>query len=227
MTQHATQQLDAIHAMLSAGQRNLRVEKHSLILWGLTTGLLLFFRDDIFTDAQLPARATQAVAWLILLIIVISGISLLDWHLTRQAKQSRNESWSFIHRQVLKVTWLLMSIGTLYTFASAFLGGANLTVSVWLVLCGIALYIHGLFSEELLEWISVCIIGIGIGVLLIRLEYTHIKWVASATTGIGLPLLAFMLDHGRARSTWYRFTQTLTWLACVLTLPVLAILWKP
>jgi hypothetical protein len=227
MMQQTTQQLDAIHAMLCAGQRNLRVEKHSLILWGLTTGTLLFFRDDLFNDAQFPARSTQAVAWLILLIIVISGISLLDWHLTRQVKQSRNESWSFIHRQVLKVTWLLMSIGTLYTFASAFLGGANLTVSVWLVLCGIALYVHGLFSEELLEWISVCIIGIGIGVLLMRLEYTHIKWVASATTGIGLPLLAFMLDHGRARSTWYRFTQTLTWLACVLTLPVLTILWKP
>ncbi len=227
MTQHATQQLDAIHSMLSAGQRNLRVEKHSLILWGLTTGSLLFFRDDIFNDAQFPTRATQAVAWLILLIIVISGVSLLDWHLTRQVKQARNESWSFIHRQVLKVTWLLMSIGTLYTFASAFLGGGNLTVSVWLVLCGIALYIHGLFSEELLEWIGVSMIAIGIGVLLLRLECTHIKWIASATTGIGLPLLAFMLDRGRARSAWLRLTQTLTWLACVLTLPLLAMLWKP
>lgn len=227
MTQHANQQLDAIYAMLSAGQRNIRVEKHSLILWGLTTGFLLFLRDDLFNNAQFPARAMQAIAWLILLIIVISGVSLLDWHLTRQVKQARNEAWSFIHRQVLKVTWLLMSIGTLYTFASAFLGGANLTVSVWLVLCGIALYVHGLFSEELLEWIGVCIIGIGIGVLLLRLEYTHIKWIAAATTGIGLPLLAYMLDHGLARSVRFRLTQTLTWLACVLTLPVLAMLWKP
>jgi hypothetical protein len=227
MTQHATQQLNAIHAMLSAGQRNLRVEKHSLILWGLTTGLLLFFRDDIFTDAQLPARATQALAWLILLTLVISGISVLDWHLTRHVKQERDETWSFIHRQILKVTWLLMGIGTLYTFATFFLGGAHLTVSVWLVVCGIALYIHGLFSEEILEWISICIIAIGIGVLVLRLEYIHIKWIASATTGIGLPLLAFMLDRGKARTTLFRLKQTLGWLASVLTLPILVMLWKP
>lgn len=226
MTQHTTRQLDAIHSMLSAGQRNLRVERHSLIMWGLTCGILLFIRDDIFTAAQFPALETQAIAWLILLTIVVSGVSLLDWHLTRHIKQARNETWSFIHRQVLKVLWLLMSIGILFTFATFFLGGAHLTISVWVVLCGIALYVHGLFSEELLEWVGVLIIAIGIGVLALRLDYSTIKWVASSTLGIGLPLLAFMLDRGNSRPIWFRFAQSLAWLTCVLTPPLLAHLWK-
>lgn len=102
MSQHATQQLDSIHAMLSAGHRNLRVERHSLVLWGAIGGGLILASDRILTPEQFPLLELRATAWLILLALTISGIALLDWHLTRRAKQARDEAWSFIHRQVLR-----------------------------------------------------------------------------------------------------------------------------
>jgi len=172
MTQLATQQLDSIHSMLSAGHRNLRIERHSLLLWGAICGGLILFSNRILTVEQFPELKQRVIAWLILLALTVSGISLLDWHLTRRAKQARDEVWSFIHRQVLKVWWLLMSVGVLLTFATFFYGGGYMIFAAWVVLTGLGLYVHGLFSEELLEWSGALIIVIGIGMLAFRLDYT-------------------------------------------------------
>jgi hypothetical protein len=219
--QHATQRLDAIHSMLNAGHRNLRIERSSLCLWGISFGGLILISNHILTADQFPALEQRALAWLILLIITVSGISLFDWHLTRNAKQARDEAWSFIHRQVLKVWWLLLSVGVLLTFATFFYGGGYMIFAAWLVLVGLGLYIHGLFSEELLEWSGVLIIGIGICSLAFRLRYDAIQWVAASTLGLGLPLLAVMLDRGRRRPVWQRLGQSLVWLLLVLSPPLL------
>lgn len=222
MSQHAVQQLNAIHSMLSAGHRNLRIERHSLILWGIAFGGLIFFSNRILTIEQFPDVTRRAIAWLILLTIVVTGVSLLDWQLTRSAKQARDEAWSFIHRQVLKVWWLLMSLGVLMTFAMFFYGGGYMIFSVWLVLAGLGLYVHGLFSEELLEWTGALIIAIGISMLAFRLDYLAIQYVAASTLGLGLPLLAAMLDRGRERTFLLRLLQSTGWLLFVLTPPLLA-----
>lgn len=222
MTQLATQQLDSIHSMLFAGHRNLRVERHSLLLWGAICGGLILFSNRIFTVEQFPELKQRAIAWLILLILTVSGISLLDWHLTRRAKQARDEVWSFIHRQVLKVWWLLMSVGVLLTFATFFYGGGYMIFATWVVLTGMGLYVHGLFSEELLEWTGALIIAIGIGMLAFHLNYTASQWVAASTLGLGLPLLAAMLDRGRQRAAWVRLAQSVGWLLCVMIPPLLA-----
>ncbi len=222
MSQHATQQLDAIHSMLSAGHRNLRVERHSLVLWGVIGGGLILISERILTPEQFPVLEQRATAWLILLALTISGIALLDWHLTRRAKQARDEAWSFIHRQVLKVWWLLMSVGVLLTFATFFYGGGYMTFAAWVVLVGLGLYVHGLFSEELLEWIGALIIVIGIAMPTLRLNYVTTQWIAASTLVLGLPLLAAMLDRGRQRTAWVRLVQTSGWLLCVLIPPVLA-----
>ena len=222
MPQLATQQLDSIHSMLSAGHRNLRVERHSLILWGISCGGVILISDHILTAEQFPDLGQRALAWLILLAITLSGVSLLDWHLTRRAKQARDEAWSFIHRQVLKVWWLLMSVGVLMTFATFFYGGGYMIIAAWVVLIGLGLYVHGLFSEELLEWTGALIIAIGIAMLTFRLSYTASRWVATSTLGLGLPLLSSMLDRGRQRAAWLRLLQSLGWLLCVLIPPLLA-----
>lgn len=221
MSQLATQQLDSIHSMLSAGHRNLRVERHSLVLWGASFGGLILVSNRILTAEQFPQLEQRALAWLILLALTVSGIGLLDWHLTRRAKQARDEAWSFIHRQVLKVWWLLMSVGVLLTFATFFYGGGYMIFAAWVVLTGLGLYVHGLFSEELLEWTGALIIAIGIGMLAFRLNYTASQWVAASTLGLGLPLLAAMLDRGRKRSAWLRLVQSVGWLLCVLIPPLL------
>ena len=222
MPKLATQQLDSIHAMLSAGHRNLRVERHSLVLWGASSGGLILVSDRILTAEQFPMLEQRAIAWLLLLVITLSGVNLIDWHLTRRAKQARDEAWSFIHRQVLKVWWLLMSVGVLLTFATFFYGGGYMIFAAWVVLAGLGLYIHGLFSEELLEWSGALLIAIGIGMLAFRLNYVASQWVAASTLGLGLPLLAAMLDRGRERDVWLRLVQSAGWLLCVLIPPLLA-----
>ncbi len=179
MPKLVTQQLDSIHAMLSAGQRNLRVERHSLVLWGGSSGGLVLVSDHILTAEQFPVLEQRAVAWLILLVLTLSGVSLIDWHLTRHVKHARDEAWSFIHRQILKVWWLLMAVGVLLTFATFFYGGGYMIFAAWVVLIGLGLYVHGLFSEELLEWSGAFLILIGIGMLAFRLNYGTSQWVAA------------------------------------------------
>jgi hypothetical protein len=215
-------QLNAIHGMLSAGHRSLRVERHSLVLWGLAGAALLLLSEYLFTPQQLPELGQRATAWLLLLAIVFAGTGALDWHWTRRAKQARDETWSFVHRQLLKVWWLLIAAGCLFTFAMFFFGGGYMVCSVWLVLLGLGLYIYGLFSEELLEWMGALMIILGILALAMRLPFDTMRWITASVFGVGMPLLAVLLDRGRARPAWQRLGQALVWIAAVLSLPLAA-----
>ncbi len=225
MTPHASQQLDAIASMMASGQRNLRMERWSLILWGLAGGLLFLFSESILTPTQLPDLQQRALSWLLLIAFVLGTVGTVDWHLTQRAKRSRDEVWSFIHRQVLKVLWLLMGIGALLTFAVFFYGGGYMLYTAWLVLLGTGLYVHGLFSEEMLEWAGGLIILIGIAMLATQQSAQSLKNIATSVFGIGLPALALMLDHGRVRSKAYRALQTLGWACLVLAIPLAAARW--
>lgn len=220
MSHPASQQLNAIHAMLSVGHRNLRIERHSLLLWGVPAGLLFVISDSILTPEQVPALEQRALGWLALLTVVLGAIGGIDWWWTRQVKAARDEAWSFIHRQVQKVWWLLMGLATLCTFGMFFFGGGYMVCAVWLVVLGLGLYLHGLFSEELLEWVGVTIIVLGIGSLFAQLPYETMRWIAAAAFGLGLPLLAMMLDRGRHRAMPVRLGQLLVWLLSVLALPL-------
>ncbi|KAA0581931.1 MFS transporter permease [Azospirillum sp. B21] len=220
MSDSLSQRLDAIHSMLSAGHRNLRIERHTLILWGVTGAALLLLSDHIFTPAQFTDVTQQAVAWLLLLTLSLGGVAVLDWQLTRRVKRHRDEAWSFIHRQVLKVWWLLVALGILMTFATFFFGGGYMVCAAWVVLIGLGLYVHGLFSEELLEWIGVLAILTGIASLVYRLDYGIIRLIAASVFGLGLPLLALMLDRGRTRPSWHRMAQSAAWMLVVLGVPL-------
>lgn len=225
MSETALRQLDAIHSMLSSGQRNLRVERHSLILWGLAGGGLFAASEWILTPAQLPDLTQRAVAWLVLLCVALGAVGYADWRLTRRVKAARDEAWSFIHRQVLKVWWLLMAMGVLLTFAMFFFGGGYMLYAAWLVLLGLGLYVHGLFSEELLEWVGVLTILAGVTALAARLPADTMRWLDASLFGIGLPLLACLLDRGRARPFPHRLAQSLGWLAVVIALPLAGHRW--
>lgn len=216
----ASQQLDAIHTMLSAGQRNLRIERHTLILWGLVSGVICLISGNILTPEQFPDNTQRALAWLLFLVVTFGSVAILDWQLTRRAKQIRDEAWSFIHRQVLKVFWLLTTAGILFTFAMFFFGGDYMTFGVWIILLGLGLYIHGLFSEELLEWVGILMMLIGMTSLAAQLPYETTKWIAASIFGIGLPLLSAMLDGGCTRPARKRLSQSVLWVIAVLTLPL-------
>jgi len=220
MNHPVSQQLNAIHAMLAAGHRNLRVERHSLVLWGLAGGILFLLSEVILTAQDYPDPSRRAFAWLALLATVLGAVGTVDWYWTRSVKRARDEAWSFIHRQIQKVWWLLMTMAVLVTFAMFFFGGGYMLCAAWLVILGLSLTIHGLFSEELLEWIGIVVILIGIGSLGAHLSYETMRWIAAAVFGIGLPLLALLLDRGRHRSMPYRLGQVLAWSAAVLALPL-------
>lgn len=220
MSTPVVRQLDAIHSMLAVGHRNLRIERHSLLLWGIPAGLLFAVSDSILTPEQVPALEQRALAWLALIAVMLTAVGSVDWWWTRRVKEARDEAWSFIHRQVQKVWWLLMGLATLCTFGMFFFGGGYMVCALWLVCVGLGLYLHGLFSEELLEWVGATIILIGIGSLFAQLPYETLRWIAAAAFGFGLPLLALMLDRGRHRPMPFRFAQLLGWLLAVLALPL-------
>jgi hypothetical protein len=226
MSPHASQQLEAIASMMASGQRNLRMERWSLVLWGLAGGLLFLVSELVLTPTQIPDLQQRALAWFLLIAFVLGAVGTADWHLTQRAKQARDEVWSFIHRQVLKVMWLLMAIGAMLTFAVFFYGGGYMLYTAWLVLLGTGLYVHGLFSEEMLEWAGALVILIGIAMLATQQSAENLKNIATSVFGIGLPALAFMLDHGRVRSKAYRALQTLGWACLVLAIPWAAARWS-
>ncbi len=217
-----SQHLDAIHTMLSAGQRNLRIERHTLILWGLAGGVISLISDNILTPEQFPDNTQRALAWLFFLGVTFGSVAALDWYLTKCTKQTRDEAWSFIHRQILKVFWLLTIAGILFTFAMFFFGGGYMTFGVWIILLGLGLYIHGLFSEEMLEWAGALMMLIGLTSIATQLPYQTTKWIAASTFGVGLPMLGIMLDQGRALPAWKRLSQSTLWVVVVLALPFLA-----
>ena len=219
MNQLASQQLNAIHAMLASGQRNLRMERHSLILWGLASGGLMASSEHILTNEQFPDLHQRAFAWLLLLLTGLGAIGFADWHLTRKVKRERDEIWSFVHRQIIKVWWLLIGMATLFTFSAFFFGGNLIVNAVWVIALGMGLYIHGLFSDELLEWCGVLMIVMAVATIVMGLPYRDTKWVAASIFGMGLPLLAFMPDKGVQTHAWQRLLQMLGWLLAVLALP--------
>lgn len=207
--------------MLASSQRNLRMERHTLLLLGLPAGLLFALSESIFTPEQIPDLQQRALSWLALLVAVIGTIVTVDWHWTRKIKATRDETWSFIHRQVLKVMWLLLALATLTTFAMFFYGGGYMVCSVWLIFAGLGLYVHGLFSEELLEWGGGLLIAIGIVSLVAGLPYESLRWLAASVFALGLPLFALLLDRGRHRPAYVRLLQICGWLAVVVVLPLL------
>ena len=213
------QQLNAIQAMLNAGQRNLRMERHTLLLWVIPAGVLFALCEHILTPAQLPDLNQRALAWLVLIGVTMLTIAIIDWRWTQEIKAVRDETWSFIHRQVLKVLWLLMGLATLSTFAMFFYGGGYMTCAVWLIFAGIGLYVHGLFSEELLEWTGGLMVLVGIVTLVSGLPFETMRWIAASVFGLGLPAVALMLDRGRHRPARFRLGQMLLWLLAFVILP--------
>jgi len=219
-------QLEAIHSMLAAGHRSIRLQRHSLLLWGISGGILCLGTEHVITPERFPGLLERAAAVLLFLGIVLSGVALADFWYTRHRIEAREESLPFVQAQVTKVWWLLIGMGVLFTFATAFFGGGQMVFVIWLVLFGLGIYVHGLFSEQILEWAGVMMILLGIGALALSAPYTAIQWLAASAFGLGMPLLGAMLDRGASKSAWTRAGQSALWLAVVVTPAVLAYQWR-
>jgi hypothetical protein len=218
-------QLEAIHSMLAAGHRSIRLQRHSLVLWGVAGGILCLVTEHVVTPERFPVHWQRAVALLLFLGSVLAGVAVADFHCTRYRIQTRDESLPFAQAQLTKVWWLLVGMGVLFTFATSFFGGGYMVFVIWLVLFGLGIYIHGLFSEQILEWAGVMMILLGIGSLALPAPYVAMQWLAASAFGLGMPLLSTMLDRGESKSAWTRARQSALWLAVVLTPALLAYQW--
>ena len=125
-------QLEAIHSMLSAGHRSIRMQRHSFILWGITGGILCLATEHIITPARFPVHWQRAVAVMLLLGIVLTGVAIADYYYTRYRIRTRDESLPFAQAQLTKVWWLLVGMGVLFTFGTHFFGGGYMVFVIWL-----------------------------------------------------------------------------------------------
>lgn len=216
MSATATSQLEAIHAMLATGHRSIRMDRHTLIIWGLAGALLCVVADILITPERFPEHWQQAVATLALLSGVLLAAGFLDFNLTRRLRRLRDETLPFVQRQVYKVWCLLVAMGVLLTFGMEFFGGGYMVYGAWLVLIGIGLYIHGLFSEAVLEWGGLLVILFGVAALAVGLPYQAMRWLTVSTLGLGLPMFALALHPAGPRRLAARLSQVLVWVVVVL-----------
>lgn len=195
MSTTATSQLEAIHAMLASGHRSIRMERHTLILWGLAAAFLILATEAVFTPARLPLEWQRSLAANLFIAAVLVAVGVWDYRLTRRARLLRNETLSFVQRQITKVWWLLLGLIVVLNLGMNFFGGGYMIFGVVLVLMGIALYVHGLFSVALLAWVGIALIALGLGSVALKFSYPAMKYLAASVFGLGFPALGLALPR--------------------------------
>lgn len=194
----APSQLALLQNLLMAGHRPIQFRPGSLVRWGLAFALMAWSTDPLLRlpvlQGQVALQAGIAMVWLGL------GLGLtayIDWRANQSAAIHAEETLPFVHVQVNKVWWLLLVAGVLYTGSTFFFGGAYQVYMVWLALVGLGLFLHGLFSHELLEWGGAAIFLLALLVLASGLPLVWHRPLVISTAGIGMPFLAWLL-HRRA-----------------------------
>jgi len=214
-----------LQSLLMAGHRPIQIRPGSLMLWGWAFAWLAWSTDPLLRlpmlDEQVLLQATVAVLWL--------GVSLgltayLDWRSVQTAASQAGETLPFVQLQVSKVWCLLLVTGVLYTGSTFFLGGQYQIYMVWLALVGLGLFLHGLFSQELVEWAGAAIFLLALLVLVSGLPLTWHRPLVISTAGVGMPLLGWLLQRHRLPTPGllYRSVACVAGLLAASILPAMA-----
>ncbi len=195
MSATTSQQLNEIHSMLASGHRSIRMERHTLVLWGLAAAFLILTVEYLFTPEWFPVAWQQIVAMNLFISMVLLAVGVCESFLTRRLRRERDESISFVQHQLTKVWWLLVALIVVINIGMSFFGGGSLFYGISIILVGVALYIHGLFSQQMLVWGGVMFIILGLFTLSMLPTYLAQKSLAVSVYGIGLPALALMMDR--------------------------------
>ena len=190
----APSHLALLQNLLMAGHRPIQFRPGSLVRWGLAFAWLAWSTDPLLRLAGLQGQvALQAGVAMLWLGSGMGFTAYLDWRANQALASQAEETLPFVHVQVSKVWWLLLVTGVLYTGSTFFFGGAYQVYMVWLALVGLGLFLHGLFSQELLEWAGAAIFLLALLVLASGLPLVWHRPLVISTSGIGMPLLAWML----------------------------------
>jgi hypothetical protein len=222
MWNETAQKIEAIHAMMATGHRSVRVEWHTLVLWGVAAAVLILLVRTFFTPEMLPVHWQRILASNLFISLTLIVVGIWDYRLTQRARSARDETLSFIQQQVIKIWWLMAGLVVLINIGMHFFGGGYLFYAIMMALMGIAFYIQGLFSVQMLSWVGVVMISLGLGSIVFGIAIAQQEWLTICVFGVGMPLLAFLLN-------WQPATQTLTrrvlmllgWLILVVTISVI------
>jgi len=214
---NASQQIEAIHAMMTTGQHSVRIETHTLVLWGLTAAGLMLFVGDIFKREYFSDPVTRVLSMNLFIAAILTIIGFIETRMTRSRRNTRDESLSFVQIQLSKVWWLILGLIVIIHLSMQFFGGGYMLYSLTMALMGMALYIQGLFSRQMLSWAGIGMILLGLITLAIKLPLQLIEWIAIFCFGIGWPLLAWAINQKTINtSVFHRFIFTLIWLSVIL-----------
>ena len=144
MQDHAAGQIEAIHSMLATGHHSVRLERHSLILWGLTAASLIILINAVITPERFPIQWQRSLFSNSFITLVVTTIAFLDFRLTKLKRESRDEIVSFVQIQLTKVWWFLLGLIILINIGMGFFGGGYLFYPIMIILVGLGLYIQGL-----------------------------------------------------------------------------------
>lgn len=215
-------QIQAIHGMMLAGQRSVRLERHSLLLIGLVGGFISAATEYIINSERFPSLDERALALVLWLAFWLGGMTAADHALTRRIKRLRNESLPFAQAQVTRAWWMLLVVGTLGSCAMMFYGGGAMVYGLWIVLLGLGIYLFGLFSRPLVEWIGLATILLGVAGLAAGLPYGATHWLAASCFAIGMPLAAWLDARLSEATVVPRVLALLGWVVLVVA-PALAV----
>jgi len=216
-------QLDAIYSMMEDGQHSVKMERHSLLIWGITAAVLILVTELIFNRQSFPLLWQLVVAQTIFISIILFLAGLWDFKLTRKVRQQRDESLSFIQMQLTKVWWFFVGLIVLVNVGMNFFGGGYMFYGLAISLVGMAFYIQGLFSTQMLKWIGLMLIIVGLSSVALNLHFLVTKWLAAGVFGLGFPLLALILNKPVTHSNILkRLGLSAVWLAVVIFPSVIA-----
>lgn len=216
-TVSSSSQLDAIYSMMEDGQHSVKMERHSLLIWGLTAAVLILITDLLFNPQTISVRWQLILSQTMFISIILFLAGVWDLKLTRKVRQQRDESISFIQLQLTKVWWFFVALIVLLNVGMNFFGGGYMFYGLTIALIGMAFYVQGLFSTQMLKWIGLMLILIGLASVALNLHFLATKWLAAGVFGLGLPMLAFILEKPSTHSTLLkRIILSLIWFGVVI-----------
>jgi hypothetical protein len=222
-TNGGKQQLQSIQAMLSSGHTSIRLERHTFILWGLVAGGLILLVPHLFSVEMLGDTSLRMWVQNIFISVALLATGILDARWTVHARSKRDESLSFVQRQITKLWWMLIALVVVINVGMNLYGGGYFFYGITLVLTGLGIYVHGLFSRQLLTWSGALQILLGLVMIGTSPGLYVQQWVAACAFGIGFPAFAWMVDRTAPRHAGKELVLSLAWLAMVLVPATIAI----
>ncbi len=210
-------QLRAIQAMLAAGHASVHLERHTLFLWGLAAAFLILLVPEFFSQERYSEPFARMFWQNSFISLILIGTGIIDYRLTHQRRRARNESLSFLQQQITKVWWMLIALIVVINIGMNLYGGGSLFYGITLVLIGMGIYIHGLFSRQMLTWGGGLMMLLGLTLLATSPEINEQEWITASAFGIGLPTLSILVNRTAVTTRRRELFLSLFWLGLVLS----------